>query len=176
MQCFATVERCSGRNIVHEKYWVLSRIFRKHALFFMHYHAIILVIDIILCYCLWNHLSSIYCVFNCRNIWALLHQFLVDTENLEFFSLSSLWTSWFNLHVSCFPAMHEQTQAGLFCVTSGPYIPTAAISITARCLAHCQLLLGSQPALCSPVLFFSPGENSSQLSEGEHASVTEVES
>lgn len=80
-----------------------------------------------------------------------------------------------------FPALHEQTQAGLFCVTSGPYIPTAAISITARCLAHCQLLLGSQPALRSPVLFFfffffSPGENSSQLSEGEHAGVTEVES
>lgn len=47
-------------------------------------------------------------------------------------------------------------------MTSGPYIPTAAISITVRCLAHCQLLLGSQPAPCSPVLFFS---SSSSLKE-----------
>lgn len=52
-----------------------------------------------------------------------------------------------------FRAPHEQTHAGLLCVTSGPYIPAAAISITVRCLAHCQLLLGSQPAPRSSVLF-----------------------
>lgn len=82
-----------------------------------------------------------------------------------------------------FRAPHEQTHAGLLCVTSGPYIPAAAISITVRCLAHCQLLLGSQPAPRSSVLFslffffsFSSGENSSQLSEGEQVGVTEVES
>lgn len=77
------------------------------------------------------------------------------------------------------PALHEEIQAGLLCVTSGPYIPTAAISITVQCLAHCQLLLGSQPAPRSLVPFFSflsLGENSSQLSEGEQAGVTEVES
>lgn len=66
-----------------------------------------------------------------------------------------------------FPALHEQTQAGLFCLTPGPYIPTAAISITARCLAHCQLLLGSQPALHSPVLsFFFSGRKQQPIVRG----------
>lgn len=40
--------------------------------------------------------------------------------------------------------------------TSTPYIPTAAISITAWCLTHCQLLLGSQPALCRPCALLPP--------------------
>lgn len=44
-------------------------------------------------------------------------------------------------YVLCFPAQHERTQASLLWVTSGPYIPTAAISITVQCVAHCQLLL-----------------------------------
>lgn len=67
----------------------------------------------------------------------------------------------FNLHVPV-AALHEQTTAGLLCVTSGPYIPAAAISITVQCLAHCQLLLGSQPAPRSLVPFFFPGEKKQQ--------------
>lgn len=38
------------------------------------------------------------------------------------------------------------SSSGFLCVTSGPYIPSAAISITVQCLAQCQLLLDSQPA------------------------------
>lgn len=105
-------------------------------------------------------------MFKCRNTWALLHHLLVDTECFFVFSFVALWTSRFNLHVPCFPALHEQTQAGLLCVTSGPYIPTAAISITIQCLAHCQLLLGSQPAPRSPVLFFFSGRKQQPIVRG----------
>ena len=93
-----------------------------------------------------------------RGTLVSLHQLLVDSRIWKCpVYISVTLTSRFHLHVSCSPALHEQTQAGLLSVTSGPYIPTAAISITVQCLAHCQLLLGSQPAPCSPVLllFFS---------------------
>lgn len=51
--------------------------------------------------------------------------------------------------------MRAKTGAGLFVRNLWLIHPTAAISITARCLAHCQLLLGSQPALPISVPFFS---------------------
>lgn len=47
----------------------------------------------------------------------------------------------FFVNMSFFPS-----SSGFLCVTSGPYIPSAAISITVQCLAQCQLLLDSQPA------------------------------
>lgn len=50
--------------------------------------------------------------------------------------------------------MRAKTGAGLFVRNLRLIHPTAAISITARCLAHCQLLLGSQPALPIFVPFF----------------------
>lgn len=140
MQCFATVKWCADRistlymkNLEH-----FFRIFRAHGLLF----------PVLTChYSSYSHFlfssenflgASIVCLCRQAIFWILKC------------IIYSLWACRFNLH--CFPALHEQ--AGLLCVTSGPYIPTAAISITVRCLAHCQLLLGSQPAPRSPVLFF----------------------
>lgn len=92
-------------------------------------------------------------MIQCWIIWVLMQQLLVDIANFEFWNVLAVVCFILIISISLVLQLCKSRWRHVFClwplVHTSPLQPSVSLPP-----AHCQLLLGSQPALYIPVLFF----------------------